>query len=164
MIFPNNLSKGAFFLFCSYQVGPPKPATLLSRIGVQVFPVVRCGVLGVFLLPILDVAHHHQRRASDENELQGPQADVRDGEDAVVAHVGAARLGRVADKVLAVVAPHPLSRNHKHHHAENEDHGQPDASEHGGVLVDPAEQGLQCRPVHACCPCSQVEELKELFG
>uniref|UniRef100_A0A667X084 Uncharacterized protein n=1 Tax=Myripristis murdjan TaxID=586833 RepID=A0A667X084_9TELE len=97
------------------------------------------------------MAHHHQRRAGDEDELQGPQADVGDGEDVVVADVVAAGLGRVAHKVLALVPPHPLGRNHEHHHPENEDHGEPDAAEYGGVFVDPAEQGLQCRPVHGCC-------------
>lgn len=96
------------------------------------------------------MAHHHQRRAGDEDELQGPQTDVRDGEDVVVAHVDAARLGRVADKVLALIAPHSLGRHHENHHPEDEDHGEPDTAEHSGVLVNPAEECLQCRPIHDC--------------
>lgn len=102
--------------------------------------MMRGGVLHVLLLTILDVPHHHQRRAGDEDELQCPQADVGDGEDVVVAHVVAARLERVADKVLALIAPHSLGRHHEHHYAEDEDHRQPDAAEHGGVLVDPTEE------------------------
>lgn len=72
------------------------------------------GVLQVLLLAIMDVPYHHQRRTGDEDELQGPQADVGDGEDVVVAHVSAAWLGRVADKVLDFVAPHWLGRDHEH--------------------------------------------------
>ncbi len=105
--------------------------------------LVRGGVLHVLLLTILDMPHHHQRRTGDEDELQGPQADVGDGEDVVVAHVIAARLCRVAHKVLAVIAPHSLGRHHEHHHPEDEDHGEPDSAEHGGVLVDPTEECLQ---------------------
>lgn len=39
-----------------------------------------------------DVSHHYQGRAGDKNQLQSPQADMGDGEDVVVADVGAARL------------------------------------------------------------------------
>uniref|UniRef100_A0A3Q2YP14 Uncharacterized protein n=1 Tax=Hippocampus comes TaxID=109280 RepID=A0A3Q2YP14_HIPCM len=88
-------------------------------------------------------------RTSDEDELQGPQADVRDGEDGIVANVGAAGLGGVAHKVLALVAPHSLGRHHEHQHPEDEDHREPDLAERRGVFVDPAQEDLQCRPVHA---------------
>ena len=112
---------------------------------------MRGAVLQVLLLAIFDVPHHHQRRASDKDKLQGPQADVGNGEDGVIAHVGAARLGRVAHKVLVLVAPHSLGRYHEHHHPEDKDHGEPDAAEHSGVFVDPADERLQSRPVHGCC-------------
>uniref|UniRef100_A0A669CUL7 Uncharacterized protein n=1 Tax=Oreochromis niloticus TaxID=8128 RepID=A0A669CUL7_ORENI len=67
-------------------------------------------------------------------ELQGPQADVGDGEEVVVAHVGAARLKSVAYKIFALVTPHPLS--------------QPNPTEHRGVFVDPTEESLQRTPSH----------------
>uniref|UniRef100_A0A8C5ET25 Uncharacterized protein n=1 Tax=Gouania willdenowi TaxID=441366 RepID=A0A8C5ET25_GOUWI len=66
----------------------------------------------------------------DEDELKCPQADVGNWEDLVIAHIGATRLGGVADKVFAFVAPHPLGRHHEHHHAKDEDHGEPDSSEY----------------------------------
>uniref|UniRef100_A0A8D0ENT4 Uncharacterized protein n=1 Tax=Strix occidentalis caurina TaxID=311401 RepID=A0A8D0ENT4_STROC len=87
-------------------------------------------------------------RTSDKDELQGPEADVGDGEEVVVADVGAARLPRVAVKVLLLVSPHALSCHHVDQHTEDEDHGEPDAAEGCGVLVDPAEQRLQCFPIH----------------
>uniref|UniRef100_A0A6I8NKW4 Uncharacterized protein n=1 Tax=Ornithorhynchus anatinus TaxID=9258 RepID=A0A6I8NKW4_ORNAN len=89
-----------------------------------------------------------QGRAGDEDELQGPQADVGDGEEMVIADVGAARLLRVAVEVLLLVAPHPLGGHHVHQHPEDEDNRQPDAAKGGGVLVDAAQEGLERLPVH----------------
>uniref|UniRef100_A0A7N5KKV1 Uncharacterized protein n=1 Tax=Ailuropoda melanoleuca TaxID=9646 RepID=A0A7N5KKV1_AILME len=89
-----------------------------------------------------------QRGARDEDELQGPEADVGNGEEVVVADVGAARLLGVAVEVLLLVPPHALSGHHVHQHAEDEHHRQPDAAERRGVLVDPAQEGLQCLPIH----------------
>uniref|UniRef100_A0A8C6TJK0 Uncharacterized protein n=1 Tax=Neogobius melanostomus TaxID=47308 RepID=A0A8C6TJK0_9GOBI len=86
--------------------------------------------------------------AGDEDELQSPQADVGDGEDVVVAHVGASGLSCVALKVFAFIPPNLLSRHHEHHNPKDKDHGEPHASEYSGVLVDPTDEGFQCRPVH----------------
>uniref|UniRef100_A0A8C3C4P3 Uncharacterized protein n=1 Tax=Cairina moschata TaxID=8855 RepID=A0A8C3C4P3_CAIMO len=89
-----------------------------------------------------------QRGTSDEDELQSPQADVGDGEEVVVADVGAAGLPRVAVEVLLLVPPDTLGRHHIDQHTEDEDHGEPDAAEGCGVLVDPAEERLQRFPIH----------------
>ncbi|CAG5890162.1 unnamed protein product [Menidia menidia] len=136
-----------------------------DMVGIEMSTFVRGGVLHVFLLPVLDVANHHQRGAGDEDELQGPQADVGDGEDVVVAHVGAAWLLGVADKVFVLISPHPLSRHHKHHHPEDENHGEPHSAENGGVLVDPTEECLQSTPVHdGCLKREDVSEGARLIG
>uniref|UniRef100_A0A8C3UA16 Uncharacterized protein n=1 Tax=Catharus ustulatus TaxID=91951 RepID=A0A8C3UA16_CATUS len=82
-------------------------------------------------------------RTSDKDELQGPEADVGDGEEVIVTHIGAARLPRVAVKVLLLVTPDPLGCHHVDQHAEHKDHGEPDAAEGCGVLVDAAEQRLR---------------------
>lgn len=140
-----------FHTLNAYQVGPPQPPAFLPRIGIQVGAMVRGGVSQVLVLTILDVPHHQQRRTGDEDELQCPQADVGDREDVVIAHVAAAWLGCVADKVFVVVPPHSLGRHHEHQHPEDENHGQPDTAKHSGVLVNPTEECLQCRPVHHCC-------------
>uniref|UniRef100_A0A8C3P9N7 Uncharacterized protein n=1 Tax=Chrysemys picta bellii TaxID=8478 RepID=A0A8C3P9N7_CHRPI len=94
------------------------------------------------------VHDHQQGGAGDEDELQGPEADVGDGEVVVVADVGAARLLGVAVKVLLLVPPHALRRHHVDQHPEDEDHGEPDAPEGRGVFVHPAQQALQRLPVH----------------
>uniref|UniRef100_A0A8C2QYD4 Uncharacterized protein n=1 Tax=Capra hircus TaxID=9925 RepID=A0A8C2QYD4_CAPHI len=96
--------------------------------------------------------HVDQGGRADEEELQHPVADVGDGEGLVVADIGAAWLGPrllgVAVKVFLLVPPHTLRGHHVDQHAEDEHHGQPDAPEGCGVLVDSAQQGLERLPVH----------------
>lgn len=131
------------------QVGPPQPAVLPARVVVQLAVLASLGP--VFALAVVTVRHvhdHHERGARDEDELQGPQADVGDGEEVVVADVGAARLLGVAVEVLLLVAPNPLGRHHVHHHPEHEHHRQPHAPERRGVLVHSAQEGLEGLPVH----------------
>uniref|UniRef100_A0A8C0IPP5 Uncharacterized protein n=1 Tax=Chelonoidis abingdonii TaxID=106734 RepID=A0A8C0IPP5_CHEAB len=91
---------------------------------------------------------HQQCWAGDQDELQGPEADVGDGEEVVITDVGAAGLTRVTLKVPLVVAPHLLSRHHIDQKAEDEDHGEPDAPEGRGVLVHPAQELLEPGPIH----------------
>ena len=50
------------------------------------------GVAAVFLLSELHMSHHHQRGTGHKDQLESPQTNVRDGEDGVIAHCGAARL------------------------------------------------------------------------
>uniref|UniRef100_A0A452TRE9 Uncharacterized protein n=1 Tax=Ursus maritimus TaxID=29073 RepID=A0A452TRE9_URSMA len=96
------------------------------------------------------VHDHEQRGAGDQDELQGPEAHVRHGEELVVADVGAARLLGVAHEVLLLVIPHLLGGHHVHqHHTEDEDQRQPDAAEGCGVLVDPAQEPFEDPPVHS---------------
>uniref|UniRef100_A0A8C8RBF3 Uncharacterized protein n=1 Tax=Pelusios castaneus TaxID=367368 RepID=A0A8C8RBF3_9SAUR len=91
---------------------------------------------------------HQQGGASDKYELQGPEADVGDGEIVVVADIGAAGLLGVAVKVLLLIPPHTFCRHHIHQHTEDENHREPDAPEGCGVLVHPAQKALKCLPVH----------------
>ncbi|PWA15420.1 hypothetical protein CCH79_00008403 [Gambusia affinis] len=110
-------------------------------VGIQVLPIVGGSVRHVLLLPVLDVTDDHERWAGDEDELQGPQADVGDGEDMVIADVGAAWLLSVAVEVFGFVAPHPLNCYHKHQDPEDEHHRKPDAAKRRGSdevdAVDP---------------------------
>uniref|UniRef100_A0A5F8G7U1 Uncharacterized protein n=1 Tax=Monodelphis domestica TaxID=13616 RepID=A0A5F8G7U1_MONDO len=102
-------------------------------------------------LPLLPVGHVHddqQRGAGDEDELQGPQADVGDGEEVIVADIGAAGLACIAVKILLLIPPHALRRHHVDQHAEDEDQGEPDAAESCRILIDAAQQILEDSPVH----------------
>uniref|UniRef100_A0A4W3HJC8 Uncharacterized protein n=1 Tax=Callorhinchus milii TaxID=7868 RepID=A0A4W3HJC8_CALMI len=89
-----------------------------------------------------------QGGCGDEDELQGPQPNVRDGEVMVITDVSAPGLLRVTVKVFLVISPHLLRCHHVHQHPEDEDYGQPDPSESCRISVHATEDALQCFPVH----------------
>lgn len=45
-------------------------------------------------------------------------------------------LSGITHKVFALVTPNPLCCHHKHQHAENKHHGQPNPPERSGVFID----------------------------
>ena len=107
-------------------------------------------LLAMPALPVLTVGHvqsHQQGWSGHHDELEGPQADLGDGEEMVEAHVLTARLLGVADKVIVLVLPDLLSSRHVHQDAEDEDDGEPDAADDCGVLVYPTQDVLQKPPV-----------------
>uniref|UniRef100_A0A8B9CS63 Uncharacterized protein n=1 Tax=Anser brachyrhynchus TaxID=132585 RepID=A0A8B9CS63_9AVES len=97
----------------------------------------------------------------DEDELQGPQADVGDGEEVVVADAVAAWLLRVAGEGRLLVPPDALGRHHQHHYPEDEDDGEPDAPDGSGVAVHPAQHRVEAGPVHRS---SRLREREAALG
>lgn len=100
-----NIKKGCInsgFEDQTQQVGPPQPPSLLARVAVEMRAVVLLHILCIFSFTEFNMSHHYQRRTGDKNQLQRPQTDVGDGEDVVVADVGAARLE--SQKTLEMVA------------------------------------------------------------
>lgn len=74
------------------QIRPPQSSSLLSWIGIQVRALMQLHILLVLSFTKFYMRYHHQWRAGDKDQLQRPQTDVGDGEDVVVADIGAARL------------------------------------------------------------------------
>uniref|UniRef100_A0A8C8AQ95 Uncharacterized protein n=1 Tax=Otus sunia TaxID=257818 RepID=A0A8C8AQ95_9STRI len=91
---------------------------------------------------------HSEGWRGDKDELQGPQTDVGDGEEVVIADAVAAGLLRVAGEGGFLVPPDALSCHHQHHYPEDEDDGEPDAPDGGGVAVHPAQHCVEAGPVH----------------
>lgn len=78
-------------------------------------------ILSLLVFSVGHVHHNQQGRRGDEDQLQGPEPDVGDGEEIVEADVGAARLPGVAVKIFLIITPHFLCRHYINQHSEDED-------------------------------------------
>uniref|UniRef100_A0A3Q1GG88 Uncharacterized protein n=1 Tax=Acanthochromis polyacanthus TaxID=80966 RepID=A0A3Q1GG88_9TELE len=91
---------------------------------------------------------HQQRGGGDQDELKRPQADVRDGEELVIANAVAAGLLGVTGEAGLLIPPNTLCSDHQDQDTEDEDDGEPNASNAGRVPVYAADHGIKGPPVH----------------
>lgn len=114
------------------------------------------------------VGHMHGHQESwrgHEDQLQGPEPDVRDGEVVIIAHVFAPGLQSVADKVSLLVSPHFLCSYNQDHDAKNEEDCEPDFSNTGGVFIDTPQNSLQSAPIHRLwAVCTAADAALKGFG
>uniref|UniRef100_A0A3B3SWC6 Uncharacterized protein n=1 Tax=Paramormyrops kingsleyae TaxID=1676925 RepID=A0A3B3SWC6_9TELE len=93
--------------------------------------------------------HGHQKGGGrHQDELQGPQPDVGDGEEVVIADAVAARLLSVAGEAGLLISPGALCRHDQHQEAEEEEDGEPNAANTCGVPIYTAYNGIKGRPIH----------------
>uniref|UniRef100_A0A672F673 Uncharacterized protein n=1 Tax=Salarias fasciatus TaxID=181472 RepID=A0A672F673_SALFA len=90
----------------------------------------------------------HERRRGHQDDLEHPEADVRERREGVVADVLAARLAAVADELALLVVVDGLSADGRQHDAEHDEDGQPDLAHERGVVVDFFQQASQETPAH----------------
>uniref|UniRef100_A0A3B3BPG7 Uncharacterized protein n=1 Tax=Oryzias melastigma TaxID=30732 RepID=A0A3B3BPG7_ORYME len=91
---------------------------------------------------------HKQCWGGDQDDLQRPQPDVRDGEKLVVANAVAARLLGVADEGRLLIPPNTFGSNHQHQDAKDENDREPNAPNSSRMPVYAADYGIKGSPVH----------------
>lgn len=95
-------------------------------------------LLPEFFLLVNDLhrmAEVHQSWSGHKYDLQDPEADVRDGELPVVAHVLTTGLQRVANQTRLFVTPNALRRRSQHQDPEDEKDAHPYFADDGGVRL-----------------------------
>jgi len=112
-------------------------------------PVVPPAVLLRGACDLVDgVAHVHDGGSGDHDDLEDPEADVREGGKRIVAHVVAARLLGVAGELGLLVRVDGLASDRREHDAEDDEHRQPHFPHEGGVLVDLFQETSEKAPAH----------------
>lgn len=133
------------------QVAPqqvPLDLHLASRVGVlwlfdRVVPIGAGQLLPQLVLLVdnlYDMAQVDQGRRGHEEDLENPEADVRDGEGPVVADVLTTRLLSVAGEIALFIAPNAFSCCAQHHDPEQEEDTQPYFTDDRGVRLDFVQQ------------------------
>uniref|UniRef100_A0A3Q3KEQ9 Uncharacterized protein n=1 Tax=Monopterus albus TaxID=43700 RepID=A0A3Q3KEQ9_MONAL len=83
----------------------------------------------------------------DTDDVEYPEARLRDGCKCIVADGGASWLQRVAHKHLLLISVH-IFCSHSYNKQPEDDHdSEPQATDHGGVLVDSIQETFEQGPL-----------------
>lgn len=105
-------------------------------------------MLALALLSVGHMKRDEKGRAGDKDQLESPESGVGDREVVVVADIVTTGLPGVAVKVLLLITPDLLTGHQEDQESEDENDGEPDATECRGVLVHAAQETLKEGPIH----------------
>lgn len=136
--------------FCKYaedhvdHVKPPQTAVLSL---VPAANLVELGVGGGPLAVVMRGVHEeNQGRCGDEDDVKHPESVLGDGEGHVVAHLSAARLEGVADKLLLLVIKQVAGYSSQDHNPEDKHEQEPETTKHRRVDLEAVEEHAEEAP------------------
>ncbi|KAJ0001581.1 hypothetical protein NQD34_001377, partial [Periophthalmus magnuspinnatus] len=88
-----------------------------------------------------------KRRGGDAYDVEHPESRLRDWRERVVADRRAPRLERIADEHLLLVGVHVFGCHGDDQKPEYDHDGQPEAADHGGVMVNGVQQTFEQSPL-----------------
>lgn len=112
-------------------------------------PAIEFGVLLVVV--VHGVNEEEQRRRADEDDVKHPESVLRDGEGHVITHLFAAGLEGVAGKLLLFVLKQVTGDSSKDHDPKDEHEQEPEATQHGRVVLEAVEERTEEAPFRHVC-------------
>ena len=94
------------------------------------------------------ISHVHDGGSGDHDDLEDPEAHVRERGEVIIAYVVTTRLLGVAGELGLLIRVDGLASDCCEHNAEDDEHGEPHFPHEGGVVVDLFQETSEKAPAH----------------